>query len=264
MANQLRKCPTAATTAALLTLFLSAVGAGGQEIARLHREARESVFLLRVFDASGSEIGTGTGFLAEGGVVVTNHHVIERAARVEAVLADERKVVATGIVALDPDNDLALLRFPPFEVRPLPLAPSAGLQPGERVIVLGSPLGLSLSVSDGIVAALRPQGLGPESEFTNPLLQITAPISPGSSGSPVLNAQGAVVGVAEAVLVEGQNVNLAIPSDSVRALIARSRSGGLARRLHGEAGTTSWAYLRNLGISAAVFVAIYLALRKMR
>jgi hypothetical protein len=73
-----------------------------------------------------------------------------------------------------------------------------------------------------------------------------------------------VVGVAEAMLIEGQNVNLAIPSDSVRALIAKSRSGTLARRLHGEAGTTSWTYLRNLGISAAVFVAIYLALRKMR
>lgn len=265
MANQIIERPRAGILGTLLILLLSsAPGAFGQEIARLQQGARDSVFLLRVFDASGSEIATGTGFLAEGGVVVTNYHVVERAARVEVVLGDEREVDATGIVAFDRDNDLALLELPPVEVRPLPLAASTTVQPGDRVVVLGSPLGLSLSVSDGIVAALRPRGLGPESDFTKPLLQITAPVSPGSSGSPVLNAQGAVVGVAQAILVEGQNVNLAIPADSVRALIAKSRSSGLARRLQGEAGAGSSSYLRNLGISAAVFAAIFLALRKLR
>lgn len=251
-------------TLGALLLTSGLAGAQEEKIAALHKQARESVFLLRVFDAGGAEIGTGTGFLAQDGIVVTNHHVVELASRVEVVLTDERKVQATGIVALDPDNDLALLRLPPVALRPLPLARSGTVEPGDRVIVLGSPLGLSLSVSDGIVAALRPAGLGEGSDLESPLLQITAPISPGSSGSPVLNSRGAVIGVAEAVLLEGQNVNLAIPADSVRALLARSRLDRFQRRLHAEPSAASWPYLRNLGISAAVFAAIYLAFRRMR
>lgn len=249
----------------LASLLLAAGPAGAQEgIAALHKQARESVFLLRVFDAGGTEIGTGTGFLVQDGIVVTNHHVVDQAFRVEVVLTDERKIQASGIIALDADNDLALLRLPPVALRPLPLAGSKTVEPGDRVIVLGSPLGLSLSVSDGIVAALRPGGLGEDSDLECPLLQITAPISPGSSGSPVLNTRGAVIGVAEAVLVEGQNVNLAIPSDSVRDLLAKSRLDRFQRRLQAEPSAASWPYLRNLGISAAVFAAIFLALRRMR
>jgi S1-C subfamily serine protease len=231
-------------------------------IAALHRQARDSVFLLRVFDAGGSEIGTGTGFLVEDGIVVTNHHVVAGASRVEVVLADERRVQATGLVAFDKDTDLALLRLPPVALRPLPLGGT--VEPGDRVIVLGSPLGLSLSVSDGIVAALRPAGLGADTGLRSPLLQITAPISPGSSGSPVLDSRGAVIGVAQAVLVRGQNVNLAIPADSVRALLAKSKLEGLERRFQAAPRVGSWPYLRNLGISALVFAAVFLALRRMR
>jgi S1-C subfamily serine protease len=254
----------AAALAALVGAVLSVGVAAAQEtIAALHKRARDAVFLLRVFDAGGSEIGTGTGFLVQDGLVVTNHHVVEGAFRVEAVLADERKVRATGIVALDEDLDLALLRLEPVALRPLQLD-TGTVEPGDRVIVLGSPLGLSLSVSDGIVAALRPLGLGGDTGLNSPLLQITAPISPGSSGSPVLNTRGVVVGVAQAVLIEGQNVNLAVPADSVRALLAKSKLDGFARRFQAEPGVGSWPYLSNLGISALVFGGIFLALRRMR
>lgn len=254
----------AVAIAPLLLLTLLAAPVRGQDIRLLQKQARESVFLLRVFDSSGELLGTGTGFLVEGGVLVTNHHVIDSAARVDVMLGEKLSVPAAGIIAKDRDNDLALLRVPAIKRRPLPLESSRALEPGDRVIVLGSPLGLSGTVSDGIVAALRPNGLGEEGFFKKPLLQITAPVSPGSSGSPVLNAKGAVVGVVVSQFSAGQNLNFAIPADTLLKLIARSRSSSHERRLDGGDNILRWSYLRNLGISAAFFVAIFLAFRRMR
>jgi serine protease Do len=247
--------------------LLSAGPAAAQDVKALLKQSRGSVFLLRLFDASGREVGGGTGFLVQEGVVVTNDHVVEPASRIEVVLSDERTVDAVGIIARDPDNDLALLKVPALGVPPLPVETSATLEPGDRIIVLGNPLGLSGTVSDGIVAALRPQGLGPESEdfFENtPLIQITAPISSGSSGSPVLNSRGAVVGVAVSQYVYGQNLNFAIPADSLIALMARRPLDQLESPLAAAGQADRWVYLRNLGISAAVFVAIFLALRRLK
>jgi S1-C subfamily serine protease len=248
---------------AVWTLFVAARG-DGQDIKQLHKQAREAVFLLRVFDSSGEAFGGGTGFLVQQGLVATNHHVVESAARIEVVLGEEKTVEAAAIVAWDPENDLALLKLPSVERRPLSIESSRSLEPGDRVIVLGSPLGLSGTLSEGIVAALRPHGLGAESEMSRPLLQITAPISPGSSGSPVLNAHGAVVGVAVAEMSGGQNLNFAIPSDSLIALIARGGTDGVQRSLDSQQAATPWSYLRNVGISAAVFVAIFLAFRRLK
>lgn len=260
----LRKTSGAAVLVApLLLSALLTAPLRGQDIRLLQKQARESVFLLRVFDSSGELLGTGTGFLVDGGMLVTNHHVIDSAARVDVMLGEKRAIPAAGIIAKDRDNDLALLRVPAIKRRPLPLETSRTLEPGDRVVVLGSPLGLSGTVSDGIVAALRPNGLGEEGFFKQPLLQITAPVSPGSSGSPVLNAKGAVVGVVVSQFSAGQNLNFAIPADSLLKLIARSQSSSLERRLDGSE-VFRWSYLRNLGISAAFFVAIFLAFRKMR
>lgn len=247
--------------------ILSAGPAAAQDIKALLKQSRGSVFLLRLYDASGQEVGGGTGFLVQEGVVVTNDHVVEPASRIEVVLSDERTVDALGIIARDPDNDLALLKVPALGVPPLPVETSATLEPGDRIIVLGNPLGLSGTVSDGIVAALRPQGLGPESrDFfeKTPLIQITAPISSGSSGSPVLNSRGAVVGVAVSQYVYGQNLNFAIPADSLIALMARRPLDQLESPLTAAGQADRWVYLRNLGISAAVFVAIFLALRRLK
>lgn len=248
---------------AVWTLFVAGRG-DGQDIKQLHKQAREAVFLLRVFDSSGEAYASGTGFLVQKDLVATNHHVVESAARVEVVLSEDKTVDAAAIVAWDPENDLALLKLPSVERRPLSLGSSRSLEPGDRVIVLGSPLGLSGTLSEGIVAALRPQGLGADSEMSRPLLQITAPISSGSSGSPVLNARGAVVGVAVGIVSGGQNLNFAIPSDSLIALMARGAAGGIQRSLDSQQAVTPWFYLRNVGISAAVFVAIFLAFRRLK
>ncbi|HYN22227.1 MAG TPA: hypothetical protein VE078_14800, partial [Thermoanaerobaculia bacterium] len=80
----------------------------------------------------------------------------------------------------------------------------------------------------------------------------------------VLNAHGAVVGVAVAEMSGGQNLNFAIPSDSLIALIARGGTGGVQRSLDSQQAATPWSYLRNVGISAVVFLAIFLAFRRLK
>lgn len=253
--------------AGLLALLAFAAGpAGAQELKALLEETRDSVVLLSVFDASGREVASGTGFLVKPGIVATNHHVVSPAHRVEVTLSDGKTAGADGVIAEDGDADLALLRVPGLTARPLRLAASDAVEPGDRVVVLGNPLGLAGTVSEGIVAALRPEGLGPEVRGfeTTPLIQITAPISPGSSGSPVLDTQGRVIGVAVSQFLFGQNLNFAVPSNTLSLLLANADLDGLARPLGSGAGAGAWPIVRNLAISAAFFVAVFLAFRLMR
>jgi len=231
----------------------------------LARAARESVVLLKIFDSAGREIGSGTGFAVGEHLLATNHHVAEEAARIQALRSDEKAVELLGVVAESEEHDLALLRVPKSATfRPLKLlVPLSKVEPGERIVVLGSPLGLAGSISEGIVAAVRPKGLGEDSdEFERqPLLQITAPISPGSSGSPILNDRGEVIGVAAAFLSDGQNLNLAIPSQFVATLRQRDDGHTLLRRFSTAGDPRS--LLRNAGISLALFAAIALAFRAL-
>lgn len=253
--------------AALLLLAACAgAPAAAQELKALLEETRDSVVLLSVFDAAGREVGSGTGFLVKPGIVATNHHVVSAAHRVAVTLSRGETANAEGVIAEDGEADLALLRVPGLDARPLRLAASDTVEPGDRVVVLGNPLGLAGTVSEGIVAALRPNGLGPEVRgFENtPLLQITAPISPGSSGSPVLDAQGRVVGVAVSQFLFGQNLNFAVPSNSLSLLLANADLEDLQRPLGSGAGAGAWSIARNLAISAAFFVAVLLAFRLMR
>jgi S1-C subfamily serine protease len=131
------------------------------------------------------------------------------------------------------------------------------------VVVVGSPLGFADTLSEGIVSAFRPRGtteMERESPHEGPLVQITAPISPGSSGSPVLDAEGKVLGVAVATWTGGQSLNFAVPSTSVEPLLKTARGGAAlityssGRRL----------LVQNGLISLAVFGAVLLLYRRVR
>jgi hypothetical protein len=105
-----------------------------------------------------------------------------------------------------PDVDIAMLQFDATDVSYLQLDSKVQVEEGQRVLVIGNPEGLQGTVSDGLVAAIRENGQ---------YIQITAPISHGSSGSPVLNEQGQVIGVATSMLVDGQNLNFAISTVAI-------------------------------------------------
>jgi S1-C subfamily serine protease len=250
----------------VVSVTLAAAAATAQDLRELSRTARESVMLLKVFDSGGQEVGAGTGFAVDGGLVVTNLHVIERAARVEAVLADNAAFSVVGVIASDPENDVAILRLDDTSLPPLPLATDLTVEPGERVVVLGNPMGLSGTLSEGIVSAVRDSGVDGQGRIGEgpPLLQITAAISPGSSGSPVMTLDGKVIGVAVSYYMGGQNLNFAVPIAAVADLLAKSNPRKLQRALAQSRPKGTVVYIRNLAISLVVFVAIFFGLRLLR
>ncbi len=252
-----------AITCLLAAAALSPVS--GQDLRGLARDARTSVLHLKILDAVGRELGSGTGFfVSTGGLLITNLHVIAPAHRVLAVPAEGAPLPVLGVVARDEVHDLAALRVDVARSRALPLAEGAAPEPGERVVVLGGPLGLAGSLSEGIVAAVRDST---EVEGARPgmqLLQITAAISPGSSGSPVMKLDGEVVGIVVSQFGIGQNLNFAVPVDALHALLQRIGPDAEVVPLGGVGSITRSSYLRNLLISAFFFAVLYVALKRMR
>jgi serine protease Do len=251
----------------VLALALAHGAAAQEDLKELAREARKSVVHLKMIGAGGQPVGTGSGFFVGPQMLATNHHVIAGAVRVEALLEGGIALDVLGVLADDEEHDLALLEVGAGPHPALPLASFSGLvEPGEKIIVLGSPLGLSGTLSEGIVSAVRSEGL-PE-EFrqdgkTAPLLQITAAISPGSSGSPVMNLRGEVVGVAVSQMVAGQNLNFAVPVPQLRELMNRAANGGLERSFRGPPGKLSDLPWHNLVISVFFFGALFWAFRRL-
>lgn len=175
---------------------------------------------VAVSDGRGAEVSTGSGFVVSSdGRVVTNHHVVEDAERVEVVFQGGKKVPVLGVLAFDEEADLAVLQIEKGKYPTVALADSPVKQ-GDPVVVIGSPLGLSGTVSTGIVSAVRAEGarFGDEVE-KNWTLQLTAAVSPGSSGSPVMNEAGEVVAVTVGQLRRGQALNFGVPVSLLRQLL---------------------------------------------
>ncbi len=189
-------------------------------LAEVIAKSKASVAHIAVADESGREVGSGSGFvISDDGKLVTNHHVVAGAAKATAVFADKSRVEVVGVVAYDEQIDIAVLKLASGG-RPALTLSETSVKQGENVIVIGSPRGLSGTVSTGIVSAIRETGLPPEgADDYKPSwqLQITAAISPGSSGSPILNEQAQVVGVAVGLHSGGQALNFGIP-------VARAKS----------------------------------------
>jgi len=209
-----------------LIRFFFLVGAVGNlcgqtiDLTTIAEKTRPSVFLITTADRAGNVVAVGTGFLAsKDGYLVTNHHVIRKAASAVAKGDKGATFRVEGILATDLQRDLAVLKIASRDTPPLALGASASIKAGEKVAVIGSPLGLEGSLSEGIVAANR------EVKEFGRVLQITAPISHGSSGSPVLDFSGKVVGVAASSRSEGQAVNFAIPVEALTKLISKIRFG---------------------------------------
>jgi len=181
----------------------------------LVRRVKPSVVAIATYDAQGEALMTGSGFFVRPGQVVTNLHVIRGAQRTEVKTLDGKGKVfpVAGLLAADEEGDLALLSvdMPPDRPRVSELA-SVLPDEGEQIVVIGNPLKLEGSVTNGIVSAVR------EVPNVGKIIQITAPISHGNSGSPVFNMKGEVVGVVTVKVTNGQNINLAISAARVSQL----------------------------------------------
>jgi serine protease Do len=152
----------------------------------------------------------GTGFVVRAdGWIATNLHVIVGGPHVKVTLRDlrgDRELDVVEVLAASPEHDLALLRVEAHGLPIVSLGDSDAMRPGDSVVAIGNPLGLEDTVSNGLVSARRTIDAGIE------VLQISAPIAPGSSGGPIFNDRGEVIGVATAVLEQGQNLNFGMPA----------------------------------------------------
>ncbi len=184
-----------------------------QDLPDLVRRIKPSAVAIETFDSRGEKLTRGSGFFIGVDRVVTNRHVLDGAYRAEIHSSDGNVYPVRAVLGVDAEGDIALLKVeaPPDQVRPLPLERTSP-QEGESVVVIGNPFGFEGSVTNGIVSAVR------DIPTFGRIIQITAPISPGSSGSPVVNMQGQVIGVATLQITGGQSVNFAIPSERILQL----------------------------------------------
>jgi len=170
-----------------------------------------SVVLLVTTDEDGNPIALGSGFFVASDRIATNYHVIKDASKVFAKIAGRRKLYEIPFIGFpDEQSDLVLLRIDEIKGQSLKLGNLAALHVGDDVYVMGNPEGLEGTFSKGNVSAIR---------SAKGLIQITAPISHGSSGGPVLDERGEVIGIAAGILSEGQNLNFAISVSKLAPLL---------------------------------------------
>jgi serine protease Do len=147
----------------------------------------------------------GTGFVVRSeGWIATNLHVVVGGPRVRVTLRDQREFDVVEVLAARPEYDLALVRVEARGLRTVPIGDSDAMRPGDPIVAIGNPLGLEDTVSNGLVSARRKVD-GFE------VLQVSAPIAAGSSGGPLINEHGEVIGIATAILQGGQNLNFGVP-----------------------------------------------------
>jgi tetratricopeptide (TPR) repeat protein len=200
----------------LLSLFAVCFAFKGQAttIPEIVAKAKPAVVQVIAFDANWSPIRTGTGFFVSAdGDLLTNFHVIRGAVHISARTNTGAIFVFEKLIAGSADSDVAVLKFHANDVDYIKIGNSTNAVEGETVLVIGNPEGFQGTVSNGIISAFREN---------RSIIQITAPISPGSSGSPVLDETGQVIGMATLVSKEGQNLNFAISAEVIEAVI---RSG---------------------------------------
>ena len=156
----------------------------------------------------------GSGFVwSSDGIIVTNNHVVEGASRI-TVNVNGGKQIPAKLLGVDPDSDLAVLRVDEKGLTAAPIGTSSDLMIGETVVAVGNPVGLSGTVTTGVVSALgRPVPSQDQSRSFTDFIQTDASINPGNSGGPLLNIEGKVIGINVAIYAQAQGIGFAIPVD---------------------------------------------------
>jgi Tfp pilus assembly protein PilF len=172
---------------------------------KIFKENSKAVVVVVTYNEKGEPISQGSGFIVRSdGAVVTNYHVISNAKDIKVKVGDKILDVE-GLIYTDKENDLVILKVKGEKLPVVKLGDIAKANVGEKVYVISSPEGLENTISDGLLSGIR------DIASDKKVLQITAPVSSGSSGSPVFNKDGEVIGIATFLLEEAQNLNFAMP-----------------------------------------------------
>ena len=172
---------------------------------QIFEKCSPAVFYITTYDVSGEPFKLGSGFFIESdGTAITNLHVLNDAIKATATLADGTVCDIEGVIKVDGENDFAVIKVKGDNFPTLELGDSNAITTGDKIYTIGNPKGLSNTISDGIVSNTG------RAEYFN-WIQITAPISSGSSGGALINEYGKVIGVTTASMVESQNLNFAVP-----------------------------------------------------
>ncbi|MCX5659511.1 MAG: trypsin-like peptidase domain-containing protein [Planctomycetota bacterium] len=179
---------------------------------------------------SGGPGGSGSGvIIAPDGYVLTNSHVVHDRRRLTVITRDG-DVLDANLVGDDPATDLALLRAQAGDLPFAGLGESAALKVGQLAIAIGTPLGFHSTVSAGVVSATGRAMRGREGRLIENVIQHTAPINPGSSGGPLVDSRGRVVGINTAIIAGAQGIGFAVPADTARWVISELMVRGRVRR----------------------------------
>lgn len=198
-------------------------------IIELVRKVTPAVVKLQVMDVNGRVIKIGSGFfISADGQLVTNKHVIAGASRVAITSQSGAHFTVEETLAVSKDADVVLLRTTARNTPFLALGNTDQIEAGARIIVVGNPLSLEGTVSEGIISAKR------QTKDEGMLVQITAPISHGSSGSPVIGRDGRVVGVVSSFRTGGQNLNFAVAVSEITNLSSLSGRLQELRKMRAE------------------------------
>ena len=216
----------------------------------IFKKQADSIVVIAVAGKRKKDDRSGSGFfVSSDGVIVTNYHLIKKARRIYVKLRDNTAFSRVKVVNLDVPRDIAVLRIDAKGFKSVKLGNSDKVTIGQRVVAIGNPLGLENTVSDGLVSAIRPSDQGMK------LLQISVPLSSGSSGSPLFNLQGEVIGVVAASMSQGQSLNFAIPINEVKPRLVRFLPPEPSpKRIEAEAKTAPKSAVKAKPSSSRVYV----------
>ncbi|HEV2058278.1 MAG TPA: trypsin-like peptidase domain-containing protein [Solirubrobacteraceae bacterium] len=213
--------------------------ARSRAVREVYASASPSVVFVRSREGAG--LASGTGFVVGAdGTIVTNAHVVGDAKDVQVRFEDNGPGVDAEVLGTDASSDIAVLRVDPSDAgnaKPLPLADSDSVQVGDLAVAIGYPLGLDRTATVGIVSGVGRDIRAPNGFSIDKVIQTDAPINPGNSGGPLLDAAGRVIGITSQIATTGAGggsvgIGFAVPSNTVRQVVPRLRSGTSIKRAY--------------------------------
>jgi putative serine protease PepD len=222
-----------ATATATPAATSSSSAAVPTDVSDIYRQVSPGVVYIASTTSQGQASGSGWVYSSDG-TIVTNDHVVEGAGKVSVRFTENGDPIDAQVVGTDPSTDIAVLKIDPSQVeggvKPLQLADSKQIEPGQPAIAIGSPFGLQGTVTSGIVSALGREIQAPNGFTISGVIQTDAAINPGNSGGPLLDDGGRVIGINSQIATNGSDSNsgvgFAVPIDTVKQVVPQLKADG--------------------------------------